>query len=220
MIKILEANLKNTNEGLDKLFGDDYSKYLEKPSIVASYYNPIQNETGEITKHRNTILWMGSIVANRYKIYRRKISESSPELTNDEWTETHYDITTQTNEEDEMVLTEYNDEDVQTNSIYIYRVVAQDSKETPYAWTFTDTVLNETTSSPQSDIIGNEYTTQKADDNFVELDEEVRGMNVYYNTRSRRFMPVNSSSKNRIEFPKPQRRNDVLIEIVGSVYIP
>ena len=218
------ASLSNANEALQILFGTEYNRYLAQPNVFAAFFNPTLNEeTGEIISKRVGIVWMANIAANRYNIYRRRITNEIVLLNNDEWNSSYLaEEFAETNEQGTMVRSDFTDEsnEIQNGGLFVYRVKSFDTNTSPKAWNRLDIVLNQDTSSRQSDIIGKTYSIASIEENVIELYEKASESFGVCFIENKYYGVLKVKDKKVILAEAVTGQPSSLIEIKAGVFVP
>ena len=125
-----EKSITSSDNALNILYGDP-TRYITTPRTLATYFDPTLDVDGLIIENKITYLWLGTPIANKYKIYRRSIVDTTV-LNNDAWTD--LDLLTWTitvNPETNNIDIEHIDDSVLSDTLYSYRAQIFDTDEGP-----------------------------------------------------------------------------------------
>ena len=123
--------IDNANTALNLLFGDP-DKYVGTPKLLSVSYNPVIHPvTFNVVTGRIHLIWSIIFFANKYKVYRKDITEGEIP-SNDNWDETHFlEHHTEIDTDINAITGILYDESYEQDKTYIYRIQALDSNESP-----------------------------------------------------------------------------------------
>jgi len=147
--------LDEANDGLAAVIGNNYDEYIPTPKIIAAYYNPLINKsTGLLILQRDGLVLGGQSHATSYEIYRRVTSDD--DITNDEWGDDVYLTHTEVDDETGNISLIVDDEEVDEDTTYTYRVVTVDDTNDAFASESIESdIYDETSSISFTGIVNN-----------------------------------------------------------------
>jgi hypothetical protein len=180
MIDKNETEINKENSQFEKVFSSEPFKFKTPKSVALFYLNDFDTN-GDVVNYKTKFIWDGSIIASKYKIYKKPLRLV---VDNEEWTEDYLinDITI-TKQNGDISNSMIDDIDFVYEEPYVYRVKTIDEYDAskPYS------ILNETLESKQNDIFSSSISVNKIDENTfsVNIEDAIieQGSNLYINNK-------------------------------------